>query len=553
MDPVAEILFNYLHDVIYNPTNAMLDIESLPEGFQDFGNGFRYFAECVIERQLEEQEKNEAKERSELQQYINLILLNTPNLLLVFDTEGKAVLASEAYKQYSKILSTDEIQGKSFTELIFPLSSSEEFLQSMHSLLYDALVNKKTGKTEQSIDFGQDGNLRDYLIYVTPMLYENEMIMGTMIVFHDMTEIMQAQHEANRARELAEQSTRAKADFLARITHEIRTPMNAIIGMTSIGKAASDIEKKDYSFQKIEGASTHLLSVINDILDISEIEAKKLELSNCEFNFEKMLDHIENIFNLYVMEKQQNLTFDIDRSIPSTIILDEQRLTQVITNLLSNAVKFTPKQGSITLTAKKIADKHGICIIRFTVKDTGIGISEEQQRHLFTPFEQTDGSISRRFGSTGLGLTISKRIVEMMNGNIWIESELGKGATFIFEVRAQIGKGIDISTNVQNIFENDIFTEENILIAEDVEINRKIISALLEDTGIEIDFACLAAVMDDHLGKPVDINEVIANLKEYLLRGDCRGLHKGKKRVFFNATNICNTYVYWQKAEQTRR
>jgi signal transduction histidine kinase/DNA-binding response OmpR family regulator/PAS domain-containing protein len=248
------------------------------------------------------------------------------------------------------------------------------------------------------------------------------------------------EQERAKALEQAVKASKAKGDFLSNMSHEMRTPMNAIIGMTSIGKSAPDLERKDYAFAKIEDASTHLLGVINDILDMSKIEANKLELSSAEFNFEKMLQKVVNVVNFRVDEKSQNFSVTIDRAIPQTLIGDDQRLAQVITNLLSNAVKFTPEGGSIHLGAYLSDESDGMCSVRVEVRDTGIGITDEQQSRLFTSFEQADSGTSRRFGGTGLGLAISKRIVEMMGGEIWAESKYGEGSTFTFVVRAQRGK-----------------------------------------------------------------------------------------------------------------
>jgi signal transduction histidine kinase/DNA-binding response OmpR family regulator len=252
-----------------------------------------------------------------------------------------------------------------------------------------------------------------------------------------------------KAQEEALSSTRAKSNFLANMSHEIRTPMNAIIGMTAIGKAAMDAERKDYCFGKIEEASTHLLGVINDILDISKIEANKLELSLVEFNFEKMLQRVVNVITFRIDEKRQNFTVHIDRHIPRFLVGDDQRLAQVITNLLSNAVKFTPEDGSISLRAGLDSRETGaagdFCVLRIEVRDTGIGISKEQQGRLFASFQQADSSTSRNFGGTGLGLAISRRIVKMMGGEIWIESEPGKGSAFIFTVKAGKGREAEMS------------------------------------------------------------------------------------------------------------
>jgi signal transduction histidine kinase/DNA-binding response OmpR family regulator len=250
-------------------------------------------------------------------------------------------------------------------------------------------------------------------------------------------------HKLIKAREEALAGTRAKSEFLSNMSHEIRTPMNAIIGMTAIGLGAADVTRKDYAFEKIEDASTHLLGIINDVLDMSKIEANKLELSPASFNFEKMLRKVVDVVNFRIEAKQQNFNVILGRGIPDTIIGDDQRLAQVLTNLLSNAVKFTPENGSIRLSASLESEDGKTCIVKFSVADTGIGISEEQQARLFTSFQQAENSTARKFGGTGLGLAISKRIVEMMGGSIWIESEPGQGATFLFTVRLRRGEESD--------------------------------------------------------------------------------------------------------------
>jgi signal transduction histidine kinase/DNA-binding response OmpR family regulator len=241
------------------------------------------------------------------------------------------------------------------------------------------------------------------------------------------------------ARNKSDTESRHKSAFLANMSHEIRTPMNAIIGMTAIGKSASDSERKDYCFAKIEDASNHLLGVINDILDMSKIEANKFELSPTEFDLEKMLKRIINVIIFRIEEKRQKFSVHIDHSIPRTLIGDDQRIAQVITNLLGNAVKFTPEEGAISLALRLTGEKNGLYTLHISVSDTGIGITPEQQAKLFQSFEQAESSTTRKYGGTGLGLAISKSIVDMMGGTVDIQSEPGKGSVFSFTIQLKRG------------------------------------------------------------------------------------------------------------------
>ncbi|MDR2578161.1 MAG: AmmeMemoRadiSam system protein B, partial [Chitinispirillales bacterium] len=297
----------------------------------------------------------------------------------------------------------------------------------------------------------------------------------------------------------ANAASKAKGDFLSTMSHEMRTPMNAIIGMTAIGKNTEDVGQKNHALDKIGEASSHLLSLINDVLDMAKIEANKLELMLVEYNFEKMLQKVLAVINFRVDEKRQSLSINIDKNIPSYIFGDDHHLAQVITNLLTNAVKFTPTGGKIRFEASLACENDGNCELRIEVSDNGIGIPAEQQEKMFDEFEQGESGMSRKYGGTGLGLAISKRIVELMGGKIWVESELDKGAKFIFTIKAQRGKKSEEHTG-ESAEKPDgadghrtgnvsVFAGKKILLAEDVEINREILITLLEDTGITIDCA----------------------------------------------------------------
>jgi len=256
--------------------------------------------------------------------------------------------------------------------------------------------------------------------------------------FVDISSLKEAE-EKLRALEIAERANSAKTDYLSNMSHEMRTPMNAIIGMTAIGKTADDTERKDYALKKIEDASTHLLGIINDVLDMAKIEAGKFELSLEEFSFEKMLQRVVSVVSFRVDEKKQDFTLFIDKNIPPVLIGDDQRLAQIITNLLSNAIKFTPNEGVVRLDARLLDKEGDDCTILIEVTDSGIGVSSIQQERIFHSYQQAEKDTTRKYGGTGLGLSISKNIVEMMGGAIWVESELGKGATFAFSVPMKIG------------------------------------------------------------------------------------------------------------------
>jgi len=285
----------------------------------------------------------------------------------------------------------------------------------------------------------------------------------------------------------AEDASRAKSEFLSHMSHEIRSPLNAVIGMINIATETNDIQTIKRYLERANVTSKHILKIINDILDMSKIEANKFELLHVNFNFKNMLSKVIDLTSARAEKKQTHITVNVNENVPPFIINDELRLSQVIINLITNAIKFSPENSNIELNAEKLEDQDGEITLKIEVTDNGIGVSPERQKELFTLYKRTEGGVSQKTKGTGLGLAISKRIVELMRGKIWIESEPNKGSKFIFTIKAKEGIGSEDMVSADS--EDDIdFKKYSILVAEDVEINREILSAFLEKTGISIDF-----------------------------------------------------------------
>ena len=282
----------------------------------------------------------------------------------------------------------------------------------------------------------------------------------------------------------------AKGDFLAMMSHEIRTPLNVIIGMAQLGMRSNfDDKKKRDTFADINVASTHLLSLLNDILDMSKIDAGKLELSNSPFSIEEDIAHLQLLISAKAREQELSLIVETEGLEDIVVNGDKLRLNQVLINLLSNAMKFTEKNKNVTLSVKVLNKTNKNISIRFMVIDEGIGMSQEKLDKIFNPFEQADTSITRSFGGTGLGLSISKSIVELMGSKINVESKLGQGSCFWFDVTFDYGVLCDTDSSKSSLLEDGSLSQYRALIVDDALLNRKVLCTFLEKTGIKMEEA----------------------------------------------------------------
>lgn len=334
-----------------------------------------------------------------------------------------------------------------------------------------------------------EGEILETLLSLHPFIYEGKASILTWIT--DVTELI-------RAKVLAEEASRVKSDFLASMSHEIRTPMNAILGMTHLCLQTDLTEKQHNYVDKIQKAATTLLALINDILDFSKIESGKFTLDKAPFRLHEILRSLWDLVAFRAEEKGILFRMEVDSSVPSAFVGDGLRLSQVLLNLCNNSVKFTEK-GHITLKVATVEiegcrENQPVSKLLFSVEDTGIGMTQGQLAKLFNPFVQADGSITRKYGGSGLGLSISKYLVENMNGQIWAESAYQKGSTFHFsvllettddsksEATSEICKG-------ETITNGNINLDANILLVEDNEINQEIAIELLEQVGIKVNVA----------------------------------------------------------------
>ncbi|MEO0293184.1 MAG: response regulator [candidate division WOR-3 bacterium] len=408
---------------------------------------------------------------------------STPLPTYFKDKEGHYLFVSESFikqKGFLTISSPEEIVGKTDFD-IYP----EYFAKKAQEDEIQIIKTKKSFIKEEELNTPK-GKLH-LLITKAPLIDEKGNIIGIMGIHEDITENKLAKEELIKAQKEAEKASLAKSTFLAIMSHEIRTPLNAIIGMSEIlENTILSKEQRDY-LKILREAGETLLSIINDVLDISKIECGDMEIEKTEFELPRLVEKVCDILAIKAHSKGLELIDHISPNVPVRLIGDPFRLRQILVNLIGNSIKFTEK-GEVVLSIKLAENKRrkkGKSVpLLFSVKDTGIGIPKDKQEIIFESFKQVDSSTTRKFGGTGLGLSISKRLVELMGGNLWVQSEEGKGSEFSFTIEF----GIPKKKKVQTFIEPEEVDIRGIstLIVDDNATNRLILKEILTAWAAEV-------------------------------------------------------------------
>jgi PAS domain S-box-containing protein len=415
----------------------------------------------------------------------------SPNLTLFLGAGGNIEYMNPAVSAVSGF-SQEELQRDGLTLMFSP----GDFDRLNREYIASALKN-------QIVDFemtlvAKDGQKRDFSFSLLAVqMYDGTTGIG--VEGRDITELKRMQRDMASAKEQAEralvheiQYNKAKNDFLSKVSHELRTPMNAIIGMTGVAKKTADEKERDHCISVIDESSKHLLGIVNDILDISAINTGKFISTPQLFSFNRMASSVMDTIAPDAQLKDLTFNISIDSQIPDSVISDDRRIRQILIELLYNAVKFTPEKGKIAFYCWLLENHGNECIVRFEVTDTGIGISPEARERLWDIFEQGDNSITREYDGMGLGLALTKRIVDLMKGELRVESELGKGSRFICDMPFGVnqadlrGEEADSKETAANQID---LKGKRILVVDDVDINREILFVLLERSDAILDAA----------------------------------------------------------------
>ncbi|HYB60991.1 MAG TPA: response regulator [Methylomirabilota bacterium] len=410
---------------------------------------------------------------------LRTLIDNIPDHVYLKDRESHYLLCNQAMAQRLGVPSLEEVIGRTDHDF-FPKEVADDFLSDEREVLRSGqpLLEHEETRVDES------GNQRWTLTAKVPLRNKAGQVIGLVGIGRDITASKHAQAEMKNAQQAAEAASRAKSEFVANMSHEIRTPLNGIIGMTALTLDTELTQEQRENLDAVKVSADALLVVVNDILDFSKIEAGKLDLEDIEFDLTEVLEESVRAMALRADLKKLELLCRINPDIPRVLKGDPARLRQVVLNLLGNAIKFT-ERGEVELRVEPEAIHDVNTILHFRVRDTGIGIAAENQKSIFDAFSQADGSTTRKYGGTGLGLTISRRLVTMMGGTIWTESEVGRGSTFHFTAR--FGLGRDRAETLAPLA--DRLHGVKVLVVDDNATNRKILSATLARWGMSVSTA----------------------------------------------------------------
>jgi len=433
---------------------------------------------------------------------IQAVLDNSPTDIYLKDIDGRFLLINTSFAAYLHKffgLEPQQILGHTIVEATGDSSDT-------WGVETDRQVLAKGELMEFEHSMERNGRQEVRQVFKFPLRDGNGTIYAICVIRQDISEKKRLEREMRKAKEAAEEATRAKSDFLANMSHEIRTPMNAIIGMSHLALQTSlDTKQRNY-VEKVHRAGENLLGIINDILDFSKIEAGKMAMESIDFHLEDVMDNLANLVGMKTEDKGLELLFASAPDVPTALVGDPLRLGQVLINLGNNAVKFT-EAGEIVVGVDKVADSADGVELHFWVKDTGIGMTPEQCGKMFQSFSQADASTTRKYGGTGLGLAISKSLVEAMQGRIWVESTPGQGSTFHFHARF----GVQANPQARRAYRSDDLKGVRVLVVDDNASAREILSTMARSFGLEVDVArdgteALRKVEEaNHKGLPYDL------------------------------------------------
>ncbi len=405
-------------------------------------------------------------EKSKQEKQMGLLLDNSPDIIVLLDNDSNFIFCTNSFLKATEISGFGLLFGKTFWDVFSKYITKDKIKKLINT--FDIIRSKQKQEViEIEITFA-NSTVRSYNIIISPVIDEKNILEGILLVFHDLTDIL-------HAKEQAEIANRAKSDFLAAMSHEIRTPMNAIIGLTNILQKTEINEKQKELLNNLQSSSRSLLELINDLLDLSKIEANKIDLINEYYDLHEQLSKLKFVFGLMFDQRKIDFECNFSNDLPKVIYSDKKRMEQIFSNILTNALKYT-KKGIVKW--KVYLDNEGF--ITSEVKDTGIGILDEDIPRLFTPFEQFDKKKNKNIIGTGLGLSITKYLCESMGGNIFATSVYGQGSIFTTKTHVLIGKEEDV-IEIYDPITNFTAPEVKVLIVDDIDINLTIVDALLAE------------------------------------------------------------------------